>query len=118
MEWRRKSGVLAAGLVAAALAASASGAAGAAPGPNGGNVELERVDTLLTGATSGSPAQFRLVEERDRLRVNDLADELDYVGRMFRQATPGSPAQFRAREEADSLREGLRRLDPTWEEAG
>ena len=117
MGQRTKRGLLAAALLTQALAVGAGGVAGAAAGPDGDD-QRARVDSLLTGTTAGSPAQFRLVEERDRLsRVSKLADELDHVERVFRQATPGFPAQFRAREEADSLRAEIRTLDPTWEEA-
>ncbi len=73
--------------------------------------ELERVRALFAGATAGSPAQFRLKEEGDRLaRYVDLAGQLEYVGTVFAEATPGSPAQFRAREEADALGEELGRV--------
>ena len=118
MEQRRKSGLLAAALLTVGLVVGAAGWAGAQAGPSKRQDPIERVGTLLTGVTAGSPAQSGLVEERDRLaRVTKLTEELDYVKGVFRQASPGSPAQFRAKEEADSLREELRELDPTWEEA-
>lgn len=117
MGQRGKTGLVAAGLLTATLTVSAAGVAGAAAGAGASRVEVERIDTLRTRATPGSPAHFRLVEEGDRLRVTELADELDYLERMFRQASRGSPAQFRAHEEADSLRDQLRKLNPTGEEA-
>ena len=118
MKQRRKSGLLAAALLTQALVVGTVGRAGAEAGSSKRQDQVERVGALLTGVTPGSPAQFRLVEERDRLaRATELTEELDYVKRVFRQASPGSPAQFRAKEEADSLREELGELDPTWEEA-
>jgi hypothetical protein len=91
MGQKGKTGLVAAGLLTATLTVSAAGVAGAAAGAGASRVEVERIDTLPTGATPGSPAHFRLVEEGDRLRVTELADELDYVERMFRQASPALP---------------------------
>lgn len=68
-------------------------------------------DTIGRLGSSGSPAQFRLKEERDRL-VLRLVDQLVYVENVFARATPGSPSQFRAHEEAESLRELLRSAAP------
>ncbi len=70
---------------------------------------LEQLGAVSASVTPGSPAHFRVKEERDRV-VLRLTDQLDYLGRVFANATPGSPAQFRAREEAESIREHLRTI--------
>jgi hypothetical protein len=59
--------------------------------------------------TNGSPAQFRLKEERDRLALR-LTEQLVHLQSVFANATPGSPAQFRSHEGAESLREQVRSI--------
>ncbi len=73
--------------------------------------ELEQGSGHPSTATTGSAAQFRLKEERDRL-VLRFTDQLVYLESVFADATPGSPAQFRAHEEVESLREQLRSIAP------
>lgn len=71
--------------------------------------DLEQVNGPSSIATTGSPAQFRLKEERDRLLLR-FTDQLVYLESVFANAMPGSPAQFRAHEEAESVRERLRSI--------
>lgn len=111
-------GAVVAGLLGAAASAgievgpaesTARGTIAAGGGVEVGRAALEQLGAVSTSATPGSPAHFRIKEERDRL-VLRLTEQLDYLGTVLGDATPGSPAHFRAREEAESLRDELRTI--------
>ena len=55
--------------------------------------EVKRLSALYAGATPGSPAQFRIHEELDRLAAEDVAGSA--------AATPPSAADFRLAEMKD-----------------
>ncbi len=62
----------------------------------------------LRGATVGSPAAWRLVEETDRLEAESrMLDQLQTTLAAKEGATPGSPARWRAQESTDQLCEPL-----------
>ena len=77
------------GVISATLLVGASAMPTSVQSPPPRRAQADAV--IGSDGPTGSPAQFRLKEERDRV-VLRFTDQLVYLESVFANATPGSPA--------------------------